>query len=548
MTSQTMLYDYIIVGAGSAGCVLAERLSVQGDEQILVIESGGRNDSALVTMPMGIGRTLIDPRLTRYYSTEPEAGNAHRGRIWMRGQGLGGSSSINGMMYMRGQPEDYEDWSALGNVGWGWDQIGRCFRELENHELGADGERGVGGPLPVSIQPHRSPLTEAILATGEATGLERREDINRPRQEGIAYTPATIRKGRRVSAADAFLTPALHRPNLTVRTGVTVERLLFDGLRAIGIAARTKDGPVTFQARRDVILSAGALETPRLLHLSGIGPADLLGELGITPVIRNDAVGANLREHKVVSMTQRLNGPYSHNRQMRGPRLYWNAARYWLTRTGVLASTYDITAFVRTQAALSRPDAQITFWSLSCPQDRLEPEREPGLALMGYPLRTLSEGRICARSPDPSAPPLITTNFLSNDYDCKVIIGVFRKMRSIVQTAPLCDFIDHESFPGAAIVTDEQILDVARGLDTCMHAVGTCKMGVDAAAVVDPRLRVIGVTGLRIVDCSVMPTQVSGNTNGPVMALAWRAAELIREVPTPRRDTLQQRQGKGASA
>ncbi len=527
-------FDYVIVGAGSAGCVLAKRLSAQASEQVLLIEAGGRNDSPFIRMPMGIGKTLTDPRYAQYYSTEPEAGNAFRGRVWMRGRGLGGSSAINGMMYMRGQPEDYDGWEALGNPGWGWDQISRCFREMEDHELGADGVRGTGGPLAISIQPHRSPLTEAILCAGEALGLERREDINRPRQEGIAYTPATMRGGRRVSAADAFLAPASHRPNLTILTETVVARLLFDGLRAVGVEVVSNGVPVRYYARRDIILCAGALESPKILQMSGIGPSRLLDSLGVSPVVCNDAVGANMREHKVISLRQRLKGQFSHNRELRAPRLYWNAAKYLLTRRGVLASTYDITAFVRTDKALDRPNAQITLWSLSFPTDSFEPEREPGLAMMGYPLRTRSEGSVQARSLDPTVPPVIVTNFLSDEYDRKVIIGVFKAMRSLAGQAPLRDFIASESYPGADVQTDDEILDVARELDTCMHAVGTCRMGAGPGNVVDSQLRVMGVEGLRVADCSVMPTQVSGNTNGPVMALAWRAAEIIQDTPTPR--------------
>jgi choline dehydrogenase len=524
-------YDYIIVGAGSAGCVLANRLSADPSTRVLLVEAGGEDDNPYIRVPMGIGKTLVDPKLNWYYMTEPEAGNAFRPRVWMRGRMLGGSSSINGMMYMRAQPQDYEDWEALGNRGWGWADIGRCFREMEDHELGDDGVRGVGGPLHISIQSHRSPLTEAVLQTGANMGLERRDDINRPRQEGIAYTPVTIKNGRRVSASDAFLRPVRSRPNLTVVTNTLVSRVLFDGKRAMGIEARQGTGSIRYRARRDVILSAGAIESPKLLQLSGIGPKSLLQELGVPIIAENAAVGAHMREHKVITMLLRLNRAYSHNLTLQGPGLYWSALKYLLMRKGSLASTYDITAFVRTDPTLDRPDAQLTFWSLTWDRaaQGMQLEKAPGMLVMGYPLRTRSEGSIAARSLDPAAPPIVRTNFLDDEYDRRVIINMFRYMRRFAEQAPLRDFIDHELSPSLSVQSDEQIIEACRQDDTCMHAVGTCRMGVDADAVVDPKLRVRGVTGLRIVDCSVMPTQVSGNTNGPVMALAWRAAELIQE-------------------
>jgi choline dehydrogenase-like flavoprotein len=523
-------FDYIIVGAGSAGCVLANKLSADPSVRVLLIEAGGEDKSPFISVPMGIGKTLGDPRLNWYYAVEPEAGNAFRSPIWMRGRVLGGSSAINGMMYMRGQPEDYDGWEALGNTGWGWREIGRCFHEMEDHELGNDGVRGVGGPLHVSIQPHRSPVTEAILQSGALMGLDRREDVNRPQQEGIGYTPVTINRGRRVSAASAFLRPVRARPNLSILTDTLVTKVLFEGTRAVGVETRQEGIASQHRADRTVILSAGALESPKLLQLSGIGPAGLLRDLGVPVLVDSPAVGAHMREHKVITMTLRLNGPYSHNAALQGARLYWNAAKYMLLRKGALASTYDITAFIRTDPALKQPDAQLTFWSLTLNRgaQKMEPEKGPGLFIMGYPLRTQSEGSVTAQSRDPAAPPRIATNFLSDSYDQNVIIGLFRYMRRFADQAPLRAFISHETRPGIVVRSDDEIMEAARQDDTCMHAVGTCRMGVDTGSVVDPGLRVRGVSGLRVVDCSVMPTQVSGNTNGPVMALAWRAAELIQ--------------------
>lgn len=530
-----MEYDYIIVGAGSAGCVLANRLSEDASRSVLLLEAGGEDSNPLIRMPMGVGKTLMDPRLNWYYMTEPEPGNAHRPRVWMRGKAIGGSSTINGMMYMRGQPEDYDHWESLGNPGWGWREMGRCFREIEDHELGDDGVRGVGGPLHISIQSHRSPLTEAILRTGAAMGLERREDINRPNQEGIAYTPVTIRNGRRWSAADAFLKPIRHRTNLTVLTDTQVNRVIFDGKRATGVEVEQGGERRVIHTKGEVILSAGALHSPKLLQLSGVGPAALLAQHGIEVLQDSPGVGGNMREHKVMSQQLHVAGPYSHNRELRGIRLLKNTLQYFLLHNGVMASTYDITAFIRTDPALSRPDAQLTFWSLSQVKgiNDIKLEDHPGMLVMGYPLRTESEGSVSIRSADPAAPPLLRTNFLSSEYDCRVIIGMFRYMRRFASQEPFKSLIAAETFPGMEVETDDQIIEAAREDNTCMHAIGTCKMGRDDKAVVDEFLRVRGISGLRVVDCSVMPTQVSGNTNGPVTALAWRAAErILRETPT----------------
>jgi choline dehydrogenase len=523
-------FDYIIVGAGSAGCVLAYRLTENPGVQVLVVEAGPEDSNYLLSMPMGIGRTLTRPSLTWNYLTEPEPARGDLPYYWLRGKVLGGSSSVNGMLYFRGQPQDYDGWEDLGCSGWGWQEMSRCFREMENHELGDDGVRGVGGPLYVSTQRTRTPLTEAILQAGAAMGLPVKVDLNGYDQEGIGYSPRTIKKGKRVSAATAFLSPARRRPNLTVRTGVLVARVLFDNKHARGITALSGDHVLRFTARKEVFICAGALQSPVLLQQSGIGPGAHLKSLGIELVHDNPNVGSNLREHKSISMNIRLKQPYSLNRALTGWRLYVNSLRYFASCTGPLAATYDVNAFIRTRPELDRPDAQLTFWALTLKRGTMLPETEPGLMMMGYPLRTESEGSVLIRSTDPADPPIIRANFLSTEHDRRVIVDLFRFARRLLNQPALRPLLGPVTHPGGPLQSDAEIVAACHQAETCLHAVGTCRMGSDAAAVVDDRLRVRGVTGLRIIDCSVMPTQVSGNTNGPVMAMAWRAAELIKQT------------------
>lgn len=525
-------FDYIIVGAGSAGCVLANRLSADPSRTVLLIEAGGEDRHPMIPIPIGIGKTLFDPDLCWYYPTESEPGNAGEPRMFMRGKVLGGSSSVNGMVYCRGQPEDYDGWRDLGCAGWAWSDMAPVFRAMEDHELGDDGVRGVGGPLHVSIRKDRTPLTEAILTAADAIGTPRRPDVNRPDQEGIGYCPVTIRKGRRVSAADAFLKPARNRPNLTVVTRTTIDRIIFDGKRAVGVAGRNGDLRVEYRARGEVIISGGTLQSPKLLMLSGIGPAEELQAHGIAPLVDSPWVGRNLLEHKTISQQIRLSRDYSLNRTLGSWRVGLAMLRYLLRHDGPMAATYDLNAFIKTRPELEQPDAQILFWAMTIDrndQTGVRPEAEPGLLAMGYPLRTSSAGTVRLTAADPDAPLSISTNFLSTNHDRDVMIGIFRYMRRLFGHAAVAPFIAHESYPGPSVESDEDILDASRRDLTCQHAVGTCRMGREGEAVLDARARVRGVEGLRVVDLSAMPTQVSGNTNGPVMALAWRAADMIAE-------------------
>ena len=525
-------YDYIIVGAGSAGCVLANRLSQNPATRVLLLEAGGEDKHFLIPIPIGIGKTITDPRFCWHFGTEADPGNAGQPRVFIRGRVIGGSSSINGMVYCRGQPEDYDGWEALGCKGWSWRDMRHAFRAIEDHELGDDGERGSGGPLHVSIRKDRTPVTEAILSAAESLGTPRKDDINRPEQEGIGYCPVTMRNGRRVSSATAFLAPARRRSNLRVITGVEIDQLLFEGERVIGVRGRRGGEAVEYRSRGEVILSCGTIQTPKLLMLSGIGPADHLREFGITPRVDSPGVGHNLLEHKTVSQQVQLRSNDSINRKLGGWRLALSAARYALRRDGALASTYDLNAFIKTRPELKQPDAQILFWSMSIDKtvrDKIQFDAEPGLQAMGYPLRTSSQGRVSLRSTDPSAAPLINTNFLTSEHDRQVTIAIFRHLRKLFAHPALAPLIVRESFPGPQVESDEDIIQASRADETCQHAVGTCRMGKDRMAVLDERLRMRGVQGLRVVDLSAMPTQVSGNTNGPVMAFAWRAADLILE-------------------
>ena len=530
-------FDYVIVGAGPAGCVLANRLSADPGSSVLLVEAGDEDTNPLIAMPRGFGELLGDPTTVWHYPTRP-FGPTQRVEYWVRGKTLGGSSSVNGMVYNRGHRADYDALERLGNPGWGWDDMLPVFKTIENNQLGASDVRGAGGPLHVSTverdrpaargRDHRRRPSSAGGGCGTST---------RPTSERIGYTMATIRDGQRVSAADAFLHPVMDRPNLTVALRTVVDQVVLDGGRAVGVRGRQNGQAFEAQATREVILATGSIATPKILQLSGIGPADALRSAGVDVAVDSPNVGARHarapRVHAAVPARGR-------------PRVQ-QAAQHRGRPAGGGGGVPDDPAraaggaLVRHRRVLQDPPG-------ARPPRRPDPDRavldaaartrqgasrwssEPGMLCVGYILRPDSEGSIHITSADPDAPLDIDANYFATEHDRTTAVGVFRGMRRLFATGPLAKRIERETVPGPTVQADQEIIDAGLTMGGCgYHAIGTCAMGPNDDDVVDPRLRVRGVTNLRVVDASVLPIMVSGNLNGPVSALAWRAADFILE-------------------
>lgn len=537
MTFSMTEYDYIIVGAGSTGCVLANRLSADGAKRVLLVEAGPADSHPYVPIPKGIAKLRLHPTLSWRLPVEPEQGRSDS-EVWPRGKMIGGTSSLNGMFYVRGQAQDYDDWGRFGAQEWSWRHMAPCFRQMEDHELGADELRGSGGPLHVSLPYRPNPVDEAIIQSGEEVGLPRKADLNRLDQLGVGYYPITTYKGRRWSAANAFLEPARSRPNLTVQTGVLVDRVLFEGKRAVGVACRVGGERRDFRTRGEVIVCAGALKSPQLLQLSGIGPAGLLQSFGIPLIHENAAVGTNMREHLSFTVTHRLKGLPGENQEYRGLRLAKNVLRYYLRRDGVLSySTFSAGGFAKTGLEGDRPDIQFfaapLSWDTSNAKSvvsRVQTAKEPGITCFAYFLHPESQGSVMLRSGNPDDPPVIRPNWLATDNDRRAAVAVAHFMRRLMGAPALKPYIGTELTPGPQVKTDAELLDSYKRFgSTANHAVGTCAMGTGPNAVVDTHLRVHGVQNLRVADCSVIPQAMSGNTNAPAMAVGWRLAELMAQ-------------------
>ena len=533
-----MRFDYIICGAGAAGCVLAYRLSENPDVRVALIEAGPRDRHPFISMPKGLAKVMQDPKHLWVHMSEPEASTAGQSEAWVRGRVLGGSSSVNGMMYVRGQPADFDAIAEKSSDDWNWKHIGAAYRAFENHELGGDETRGDAGPMKISMPTQRLPISDAQVAAGEAMGWTNKPDVNAPDdQVAIGYAPRTIFRGKRQSAAQAFLRPAEKRPNLTILTDRTVDRVIFDGTRAVGVEVLHEGARETIDAAHEVIVCGGAMASPAILERSGIGDRERLETLGIPLVHHNPEVGEGLIEHRGIIMQWKLTREaLSQNRVFGGWRLLLATLKYYLTGDGPMsAAAYEIGGWFKTRPGLNRPDAQMLIapFSFDMATQRTRLEKHPGMNAVIYPLRPTSRGSIHITTRDPDAAASFKPNYRATEEDRAAMVGAVRVMRDYAKQAPLAGMISEETLPGPAFDSDAEIMDAYDRFGTCgYHAVGSCRMGKDDASVVDPALRVRGTQGLRVIDTSVMPVIPSGNTNGPTMAMAWRAADIIlRDAP-----------------
>jgi choline dehydrogenase len=524
--------DFIVVGAGSAGCAVAARLSEDPATRVLLLEAGGEDRNRWIHIPLGFGKTFADPSVNWCYETEPDPGAGDRRVFWPRGKVLGGSSSINGMVYIRGQAEDFDHWRQLGNTGWSFKDVLPYFKRAEHQTRGADAFHGTGGPLCVSDVPDRHPICEAFIQSAMELGFSRNDDFNGAIQEGVGYHQTTTRNGRRCSTAAGYLRPALARPNLRVMTGTLTEKIIFDGRRAIGVAFQQDGRVVTARAAREVILCGGAVNSPQLLMLCGIGPREHLMEVGIPVLHHLPGVGQGLQDHYSAPIKLKCRLPITVNDVMQSnARKLQVGLQYVMFKTGPLAmATSPVALFARTRPELASPDVKcsISPFSAERPQDGLHPWS--GFTIIAYQLRPESRGQIKLKSADPAGPPAVYPNYLAAETDQRTIVAGLELCRRLLASPHLQRFVESEFQPGPTVESDEQLLDYARRRDgTVYHPTSTCKMGNDSMAVVDPELRVHGIDGLRVADASIMPTVVSGNTNAATIMIGERAADMVRQ-------------------
>ena len=532
-------YDYIVVGAGSAGCVLANRLSESARDQVLILEAGGSDMNVWIQVPIGYGRTFYNPKLNWMYETEADPALAGRTAYWPRGKVLGGSSSINAMVYVRGQREDFDDWEAMGNPGWSWKDVLPYFKKSEDHVWGASEFHGAGGPLRVSdISTKVHPLCGTFIDTCKNLGYEYTEDFNGEKMEGVGHWQMNIRDGIRASASNAFLRPALKRNNLTVQTHSLVTKVIFSGKRATGVEYIRDGERQVVLARKEVILSGGAVNSPQLLQLSGIGSAELLNRLSI-PIVRDcPAVGRNMQDHMCVSYIFKSKVPTLNDELNPMMGKVKAGIQYLFGKKGPLSmSVNQAGAFVRSRPELARPNLQIYFnpvsYTLAPDGEKklMNPDPYSAFLISFNTCRPTSRGHLEIRSADPAEKPAIYPNSLSSEEDIQDVFDGARLLRRIASTHPLSDIIEEELLPGTVAQTDEALLeDFRKRAGTVFHACGTCAMGSNPeTAVVDIRLKVYGIEGLRVVDASIFPTVTSGNTNAPAIMVGEKGAAMILE-------------------
>lgn len=523
--------DYVVVGAGSAGCVVAARLSETG-AKVILLEAGPRDTSPWIHIPAGMLKLLYHPVVNWNYSAEGTTGSAGRRIHWPRGKTLGGSSSINGMLYVRGNPADYDGWAQMGCRGWSFDDVLPFFRQSEDYQQGGDPEfRGGDGPLKVEDYRTILPLTHRFIEGARQAGYAFSQDLNGRVQEGVGYSQMT-RKGKwRGSTAQTFLKEARGRNNLRVETNALASRLLFDGRRCVGVSFRQRGDLKEVRVTREVILSGGSINSPHLLQISGVGPAAHLKSIGVPVVHDLSGVGANLQDHYVARVSHRVKGSTSINKLARGLPLAREIARFFLEGRGAL--TFGVTTaqvFCRSSPEKASPDLQLLFTPASYDPSKFGAlEREDGMTVAVCPVRPDSRGTIMARTSDPITAPAITPNYLSDPGDARVLIAGMRFTRDIFAAPAIAEYSVQETLPGPDVQTDDELIDYARHFgNTIYHPVGTCRMGQGPSAVVDDRLRVHGLSGLRVIDASIMPTLTTGNTNAPAIMIGEKGAAMIR--------------------
>ncbi len=550
MTDTTESFDYVVVGAGSAGCVLANRLTEGGDRSVLLIEAGPPDRNLWIHIPIGYGKTMYDSTVNWRFYTEPEPQLKDRKLYWPRGRTLGGSSSINGLVFIRGQAEDYDAWAKLGNSGWSFKDVLPYFIKSETNQRGANALRGDKGPLYVSDIGEKHPLVEAFIAASAELGIPRNDDFNGPTQEGAGYYQLTTRNGMRGSTAKTYLRLARGRSNLCVETEAQATRVLFEGNRAVGVAYRQGGKEITVRARREVLLCAGAIQSPQLLQLSGVGPIDLLQQHRIPVVAESPGVGENLQDHLQVRLIYKCSQPITTNDDL---RTLWGrlriGLRWLLQRKGPLAIGIQLGGmFTRALPGAATPDIQFHFGTISADLVAGKPHDFPGFTVSMCQLRPTSRGTVRIKSNDVAVAPAIQPNYLSSRYDCDVMVAGTKLTRRLMETNAMRPYIVEEYKPGKSMRSDADVLEFVRqeGV-TIFHPVGTCSMGPGPSDVVDERLRVYGTAGLRVVDASIMPLLVSGNTNAGAIMIGEKAADMIRgdekmvELPVAQRPAEQDR-------